>query len=270
MKARWLQVLVTGSFLFVVLDIALRLTADNSFVPVVVILGAFIVPVTMTVYFYGHIRDRDIPPPMLANAFIIGGAIGITAAAILELSTLKTLSVPSLVAVGVIEESAKLIFPVAIFIMGKYRHEADGLLFGVAVGMGFAALETVSYGMGALMDSKGDIGALEQVLLLRGLLSPAGHAAWTGLVCSVLWRERANAGRAVINLAVFGFFVLAISLHFAWDAVSMLNLPALLGSGGLFVVAAVSLGLLIARYREARRNLPEPAVTSQFAGPSQL
>jgi protease PrsW len=270
MKARWLQVLVTGSLLFVAFDTALRLTGDNSFVPVVTILGSFVVPVTMTVYFYGHIRDRDISPPMLANAFIIGGAIGITAAAVLELSTLKTLSVPSLVAVGVIEESAKMIFPVAIFSMGRYRHEADGLLFGVASGMGFAALETISYGIGALIDSRGDIGALEQVLLLRGLLSPAGHAAWTGLVCSVLWRQREKERRVVINPAVFGFFLLAISLHFAWNVVSMLNLPALLSSAGLFVVAAVSLGLLIARYREARRNLPEPAATSQFAGSGQL
>jgi hypothetical protein len=31
--------------------------------------------------------------------------------------------------------------------------------------------------------SGGNVGAAEQTLFIRGLLSPAGHAAWTGLTC---------------------------------------------------------------------------------------
>jgi len=60
----------------------------------------------------------------------------------------------------------------------------------IAAGMGFAALETMGYGLVSFMQSRGDILILQQVLLIRGLLSPAGHAAWTGFVCAVLWRER--------------------------------------------------------------------------------
>ena len=42
-----------------------------------------------------------------------------------------------LLTLAVIEEAAKMIFPVAIFIRGNYHSEVDGLLFGTASGMGF-------------------------------------------------------------------------------------------------------------------------------------
>ena len=268
MKARWLQILVFGSCLFIVLDITLRVTGNTSLIPIIVILGSFIVPVAMTAYFYGHIRDRDISPPLLTTTFLVGGALGVTAAAFLEFNTLKTLNLGALVAVGFIEESAKLIFPLAMYALSRYRHEADGLLFGVAAGMGFAALETITYGMNALTQSHGNIGSLEQVLLLRGLLSPAGHAAWTGIVCSVIWRERAKSGHATFNLAVIGFFLLAVFLHFSWDFVNMANIPILLAGAGMCVLAVVSLGLLIARYREARRDLPKPVVLPEISSQS--
>ncbi len=71
--------------------------------------------------------------------------------------------------------------------------DADGLVIGVAVGMGFAALETMGYAFVALIASRGDIGAVEQMLLLRGVLSPAGHMAWTGLACAALWQPPPSA-----------------------------------------------------------------------------
>ncbi len=257
MKYRWLQVLIVGVVLFIASDLILRTTGNPSFSPIIILLGAFIIPVTLTVYFYGHIRDRDISPPLLANSFIFGGAIGLAAAAFLEFSTLESLNIGSLVAVGFIEESAKLIFPLVMYAMWRYRHEADGLLFGVAVGMGFAALETTGYGLTALAQSQGDIGSVEQVLLMRGLLSPAGHTAWTGLVCSVIWRERERTGHVAFNLKVIGFFLLAVLLHFGWDLTNTLNIPAPAAWAGLFAVAAASLLLLISRYQEARRFLPQ-------------
>jgi protease PrsW len=52
--------------------------------------------------------------------------------------------------------------------------------------MGFAALETMGYGFVTLLASRGNLALLEEALLARGLASPAGHAAWTGLVCAVL------------------------------------------------------------------------------------
>ena len=75
--------------------------------------------------------------------------------------------------------------------------------------MGFAALETIGYGFAAAQASSG-IGAVETTLIVRGLLSPAGHGAWTGLVCAVLWREREKLGRRVLDLPLAAAFTAAV------------------------------------------------------------
>ena len=126
----------------------------------------------------------------------------------------------------------------------------------VAAGIGFAALETVGYGLLAFVQSKGSIGDVEQTLLLRGFLSPAGHVAWTGLVCAVLWKERQKAGHPVINVTVIAAFLAAVCLHASWDVVNTVTMPALLAYGGMVVIASLSLFLLLQRYRESRSDLP--------------
>ncbi len=185
--------------------------------------------------------------------------MGLIAAGFLEYGTLQSLGILQLFGVGLIEESVKLIFPVIMYIGWRYRHEADGLLFGIAAGMGFAALETMGYALVTFFKSGGDINMLQQVLVFRGFLSPAGHAAWTGFICAVLWREREKSGRVAINFAVIAAFVLAIMLHALWDIVNSVVGPTviqfIITIGGSIVIATVSLTLVIRRYREAKKSL---------------
>jgi RsiW-degrading membrane proteinase PrsW (M82 family) len=183
--------------------------------------------------------------------FLGGGVVGLIAAGLLEFQTIQKMGIPMLLMVGLVEETAKLIFPTVQYVRWKYRSEADGLLFGVAAGMGFAALETMGYGLVALIQSRGDVGVLEQVLLIRGLLSPAGHASWTGFLCAVMWRERERKGRGLLSLPVIAAFVLAIVLHTLWDTVNSLGL--IIAIIGNVAIAATSLTLLIRRIREAAR-----------------
>jgi RsiW-degrading membrane proteinase PrsW (M82 family) len=134
----------------------------------------------------------------------------------------------------------------------------SGITFGVAAGMGFAALETMGYAFVAFIQSGGNIGTLEETLLVRGLLSPAGHAAWTGLICATLWRERARLGRPVINRAVVGAFALAVVLHALWDMFNSLRGPTFVDWLGVELIslgiAIISLTLLIRRVREAEQR----------------
>ena len=188
--------------------------------------------------------------------FLWGGALGVAVAGFLEYATLRNLGTGELFGVGLIEESAKMIIPIAIFLRGRYRHEADGLLFGVAAGMGFAGLETMGYGFSNFLQSQGDVNTLNQVLLVRGLLSPAGHAAWTGIVCAALWHQREKAGHAVVNWTVIGAFLLAVLLHALWDIASNINQitgTQIIGLEyfGLFLIGGISLWLLIWRLRKA-------------------
>jgi protease PrsW len=265
----WLQILAIGAVLFIASAQALSLTNNPNFFPVVILLGSFIVPVAFVTYFYEHVKHAEISLPLLTTSFVVGGVIGVTAAGFIEFGTLQKLNIGGLFAVGLIEESAKLIFPIIMFIGWKYRHEADGLLFGIASGMGFAALETMGYAMVSFFSSKGDVALLQQVLLLRGFLSPAGHAAWTGFLCAVIWRERERKGHIVINMSVIGAFLLAIGLHAVWDVVNSAGATTagefLLVLLGNIVLMAVSLTLVIRRYREAKRLLTAQAGNSGTA-----
>ncbi|MDO8491009.1 MAG: PrsW family intramembrane metalloprotease, partial [Dehalococcoidia bacterium] len=258
-QQRWLQLLGGGVFLFAVTEQALLVTGNLNFVPTIMLLGAFVVPITFVAYFYEHVRDRDISMPLLTSCFFVGGIVGLTTAGILEYATLRSLSIPALFGIALIEESAKLLFPIGMYLAWRYRHEADGLLFGVAAGMGFAALETMGYGLVTLMQSQGDVSSLLQVLLIRGLLSPAGHAAWTGFVCAVLWRERERAQRPTLNLAVASAFALAVVLHALWNILSSLDTQSTLHfvvfMAGLSGITIVSLTVVIRRYLESRKSL---------------
>ena len=124
----------------------------------------------------------------------------------------------------------------------------SGHSLGVATAAGFAALETMGYGFASLVSSKGNLGVLDEVLLVRGLSSPAGHMSWTGLVCAVLWRERLKAGHSTLNWRVLGAFLTAVVLHALWDTFASLmstTIVEFLGVAFLsLLVAVVSLMLL--------------------------
>jgi len=255
----WLQILLIGILLFVATEQALRITGNPNFFPTVVLLGAFVVPVAFVVYFYEHVKHREISLPLLTTCFIVGGVLGLIAAGFLEYGTLRGMSILGLFGVGLIEESVKLIFPVIMYMGWRYRHEADGLLFGLAAGMGFAALETMGYGLVSFFQSKGDINVLQQVLLIRGFLSPAGHAAWTGFICAVLWRERERKGHIIINWSVISAFILAIILHALWDIINSIGgqttTQFIIVIFGNIIIAVASLTLMFRRYLEAKKSL---------------
>ncbi len=255
---RWFWLALAGFVLFFVLERSLAATGNVRLLPGVLAVGALTVPVAFVAWVRERLPDKEVPLLTVATAFVFGGGLGVSVAALVEFETLRHLGVAQLLGVGLIEESAKLIFPLFVYSRGRYRHEADGLLFGAAVGMGFASLETVGYGLAAYRQSHGSASAVEETLLLRALLSPTGHAAWTGLVCAVIWRAREANGRAVLTWSIAVAFATAVVLHTLWDTLGSISTRSGVWTwvdvAGLAAVALVSLGLLLARVREASRR----------------
>jgi RsiW-degrading membrane proteinase PrsW (M82 family) len=239
----WLQILVVGLVLYIAMERALVATGNVNLVPGVICLGAFLAPVVFVAYVYE--RAPDVPLPTLLWCFLTGGVLGVTAAGLIEYQTLLRYGALPTVAIGLAEETSKLLVPLAFFALWRHRREADGLLFGVAAGMGFAAFETMGYGLNVLIASHGRIDVLEEVLFTRNLLAPAGHAAWTGLICAALWRARLDP-RLVAKLAVLATFVLAVALHASWDSAT--------SRWGLIPVAVVSWMLLSLRMATVSRT----------------
>ena len=259
LRQRWLQILLGGLVLLLLLEEALVSTGDPIYLPSVICLGAFLVPVAFTTYLYDRLPEAGFPLPPVAVCFVGGGAIGMAVARTLEYEVLRALGTVPLLLVGFVEEGAKLLFPLLFFFAGRYRSEAAGIILGVSTGMGFAAFESMGYGFVTVLESSENLARLDEVLLVRGLTSPAGHAAWTGLVTAALWQERLRAGRPVINRRVVGAFLLAVVLHALWDTFISLRGPTLIESLGSDLasglIALASLALLIVQIRRAERQL---------------
>jgi RsiW-degrading membrane proteinase PrsW (M82 family) len=248
--------LVSGLVLLFLVERTLVATSSLNYVPSLILLGAFLVPVTFVTYLYERLPSWDVSLPALAVCFLWGGVLGTVVAGTLEYDVARALGFLPKLAIGLIEESAKLIVPLIFYFAGRYRSEAAGIVLGVATAAGFAALETMGYGFVSLLASRGNLGVLDEVLLVRGLSSPAGHMSWTGLVCAVLWRERLEAGHATLNRRVLGAFLVAVILHALWDTFASVRSTTFVEFLGVvflsLLVALISLVLLIRRVREAR------------------
>ncbi|HET9257691.1 MAG TPA: PrsW family glutamic-type intramembrane protease, partial [Pseudonocardiaceae bacterium] len=184
----WLPVLLVGIALFVAIQRALVITGNPALVPTLLVLGTLVIPVSFVVYLDGRKPAYDLPLSVLLSAMLLGGVLGAAVASVVEFGTTWRLGELPTVAAVLIEEAAKLLLPIAMLIFTRYRSSiADGLLIGVAVGTGFALLETLGYGFVTLLGSGGDLIDTEGRLLLRAALSPAAHAAWTGLAAAALW-----------------------------------------------------------------------------------
>lgn len=247
LQSSWLRTIIGGSAIYALVTVAAESTQNIHLLPVVLVLGALLVPVTFVVYLFERLSVPPSTLPTLAVCFWAGGSVGVAAAGFLEYQTLRDLGTLPMLAVGVIEESVKLALPLWLLLRGRFRSPAAGLLFGVASGMGFAALETMGYGLVALIQSRGQIGPTEEVLLIRGLLSPVGHAAWTGLVCAALWR------RPLSWPTVAAAFMTAVALHALWDSTDSTVVHVAVGT-----LSGALLAAQIRQFRLARPRLTQP------------
>lgn len=244
---RWITVLVTGVASTLAVERALVLTRNPNLAPSLVLLGAATVPAAFLTFLYGRRLPYTVGAGAVAVAALLGGVAGSTAAGVLEYDTQHALGTLPTVGIALIEEACKLLVVLGALIVLRRRTTADGLLIGVAVGAGFAALETMGYAVTTLLNSHDDVLDALDVLAWRGLFSPAGHMAWTGIAAAALYAAaRSGWARRRTAVAVAAFAV-AVGLHTAWDATRLMPVMA--------SVAAVSIAALTwTAHRTARRD----------------
>jgi hypothetical protein len=139
---RWLW-LFAAMLALLVLSIAVEAITENpKFIPSILALGAFAVPVAFA-FVGSRVPAADVPFGSVAVCFVAGGVVGTAVASMLKWDTLRDLGTVPVILVGGIEEPARLLVPVALFFGTRYVLIADGLVLGVAAGMGFAAFETM-------------------------------------------------------------------------------------------------------------------------------
>ena len=175
------------------------------------ILGAFIVPIMYVVY----MAESDIlatRPGALALIFVVSAIAGIPISAGLQaLIAVDWYSLGGAFTIALIEEPIKVIAVLWFLRRSTNRFRMDGLVFGAAAGMGFAAFETLLFGIGYSHLPK----VLVEALAVRSVLAPFGHGTWTAIACAVIYGQ--NTRGRLYDPRVLAAFALTIGLHTLWD-----------------------------------------------------
>src|SRR4051812_34661996 len=97
----WLRVLVAGATIWELLDWATVTSRNVSLVPSLILVGASLGPVVFSAFVCD--RAREVPGHVLLWCFIVGGALGVIAASVIEYRTLLDLGALPTLLVAVIE-----------------------------------------------------------------------------------------------------------------------------------------------------------------------
>ena len=260
LRFAWLLALVLGVLAYVATFVLMLLTGNPMMVPTVLLVGAAAIPLTVLLLAQSSRIGPLVPTRIVLVTAALGGLFTICAAGLEESIAGQLFGRASILLVGIIEESAKLVVPLLVLALAHRVTRGGGIVIGIVAGTGFAVLETMGYGFAALLARNGGLGALDATLILRGILVPAGHVAWTGATCAALWYlvETSHKVRGVI--ALVAAYAGAIILHTAWDATA---------SGALhLLIGMISVGALLWLIVAAHRRFVRRVAPAAGAGPA--
>jgi RsiW-degrading membrane proteinase PrsW (M82 family) len=208
---------------------------NSNFVPGLIVIGSFVVPFSVVVLFFELNVPKNVSIYQVGKMLMLGGALSLIATMFLfdfiPGSGVGAI-IPALLT-GVIEETGKALALLIVAFSARYRFQLNGLLFGAAVGAGFAGFESAGYALNAAFD--GGMDAAIDSITLRALLSPGGHVIWTAMVGSAIWRVKKDAAfrlDMLLHRDVLRRWGIAVVLHGLWDS-------------DLYVHPYVQLGILV-------------------------
>lgn len=246
----WWAVFFIGLVLWLAAIGVAGLTGDVIILPTIVMIGSFLVPVTAVVWYLDHDASPQLSPRRIVSAFVVAGVVGVLGAAVLEYYLIRAGMLENL-EVGFIEEFVKavLIFLTAWGI--RSFHLRDGMVLGAAVGFGFAALESSGYALASLFVVYQhrlvlSIDSVVATELIRGLLAPFGHGAWSAIVGGAIFASARAKGRLGFSWTILGAFVLVAVLHAVFDSLSSI--------AGYVVIAVVGTVPLVVMWRRGKRE----------------
>ena len=184
------------TFLGTLLVYILFLSAWNEFgnvnlIPGLIMVGSFAVPIATLIFFVEMNARRNVSLYQVIRLLFLGGILSLILSLLLfQLTSSMGLGWLGASVAGMVEESGKLLALLTVTGVPKYRYKLNGLLFGAAVGTGFAAFESAGY---ALRAGFHDIGMMKEVIMTRGMLSPFAHIAWTAMCGAALWRVKGSS-----------------------------------------------------------------------------
>jgi protease PrsW len=214
----WLWVFLGGGAIWLVTAIATGITDVTHLIPNVILLGSFLVPVSMVLFALGRASEGHLTAEGVLLGFLGGGTLGTVFAALTEVYFLPS-AVGTFIGVGLFEETAKALIVVAVGWTIAERRPRDGMVLGATVGAGFASFESAGYALQTFIDHRGDhpVANILSTEAQRGLLSPFGHLTWTALVGGAIFAAWRNGAFKPIAPVIWTFLGV-VALHAAWDS----------------------------------------------------
>ncbi|HEY6798175.1 MAG TPA: PrsW family glutamic-type intramembrane protease [Kineosporiaceae bacterium] len=249
----FVRLLGTSMLLFVSFVLLIQVFNGGNLLPGLIVIGSFAVPLSVLVFFFEVNSPRNVSLYRMIHCLLIGGLISLAVTLLLEeavghLGGVGVFVDP--VTIGVAEEVAKLL---AVFLITvrlpptRYPWILNGMLFGAAVGAGFACFESAGYAFYSLLNTPGpnppsapNLSASINTIILRGALAPFGHVVWTALAAGALWRVKLARGleaRMLFSHRVARMLLVVVALHAMWDFDYTARLPFYAGQLALGVLA---------------------------------
>lgn len=201
-------------------------------------IGTLICPIAILVFFFEMNVPRNISIIKTFKVFMVGGISSLFLTLILfEIAPPHDLStISGAVIVGIVEELGKLM--ICAFFISRHKGKLyllNGILYGGAIGAGFAVFESVGYalyyGIGSGVSQAlqaGDVNNLfyyfyDQMLAIvkvRGFLSPGGHIAWAaieGFAIILAMQGMEFKWEVLVRSEFLKIVWIPIVLHALWD-----------------------------------------------------
>lgn len=208
---------------------AIALLAAGSFLPALIFL----------VWVRAHERHRREPWRAVLGLFLYGATLGVVFALILASILDASLGVGSaflaaVVAAPLVEELTK---GLGLGLARRHIDEPeDGIVYGVSVGVGFAATETLLYALVAFDDTS--LGSAIGLVLLRNFTSLLLHAGSSALLGFGYARMRLSNG-AWPNL--IPTYLLAVLVHALYNGLVLTRTWLGIAAAFLLVIAMTTL-----------------------------
>jgi RsiW-degrading membrane proteinase PrsW (M82 family) len=237
------------------------------------LVAAVLVPTIYVMYLYEARVYRDAPIPVMLATIGGGMVVGVLATLMIDAivgsrpAWVDGLAGPAidvsalLLAAAVIPIVVELVKPLPALVLRsrpQFAPSIDGVVFGVAAGLGFAAAETLVHYSSVItrLPVRSEPGLWVLPLLSVGILVPLLHGTTTGLVTGSIWR----LGRRAPGRLATASIVAALAGHVAFALGT--QLIAALGLHAVVVLvwqAIVVIGLVVAMRLLLNDSLREEA-----------
>jgi RsiW-degrading membrane proteinase PrsW (M82 family) len=214
----WWKALLIGFALWIVTIVVTALTANTNLVPTLILLGSFLVPLCVVLFVIERITGT-VSALQALLLFFVGGVCGVLGASLLEANLHPSPLIYT--GVGLIEELVKILILVIATRRTLPKTRAQGALLGATVGAGFAAFESAGYAFNAAITAQGiSLLPLLETEVVRAILAPVGHVAWTAILGAVIFAAAKNGPRFRWSWLILVAYVGVSLLHALWDSMS--------------------------------------------------